>query len=300
MKRNIIVALLVAAVCCLSFPAGAQDSRNVSGCVYDENGTALANVIVRVDDSDLQFTTDENGRFEGQVGIYNNYLTAEKNGYKPRKQAIDGTYLIFRLTRTLTAEELQALADARARKLAEYDRKYKNHGLVQSVEFSWAYPAAEGVGGGHVQFANGDKQDVDAFPMSVNYLLSYRFNNYVQAGVGLGLLFYSDYPHGADIIGGKRHKSVDVPVYVNVKSAFTMTRFQPIASFSIGAFPVYKNFLMEMGIGANYRIDRNKSAYILLTWGDTPCYCYTIWSQKVNYYECPDWGSIGFRVGFSF
>lgn len=68
MKRNIIVALLVAAVCCLSFPAGAQDSRNVSGCVYDENGTALANVIVRVDDSDLQFTTDENGRFEGQVG----------------------------------------------------------------------------------------------------------------------------------------------------------------------------------------------------------------------------------------
>lgn len=135
MKRNIIVALLVAAVCCLSFPAGAQDSRNVSGCVYDENGTALANVIVRVDDSDLQFTTDENGRFEGQVGIYNNYLTAEKNGYKPRKQAIDGTYLIFRLTRTLTAEELQALADARARKLAEYDRKYKNHGLVQSVSF---------------------------------------------------------------------------------------------------------------------------------------------------------------------
>ena len=280
-----IAAVLSAIAMAHSLTASAQDSRKVQGCVYDEDGTALASVKVKVDDSDLEFLTDENGRFEGQVGIYNGYLTAIKDGYAPKRLAIDGTYLVFRLAHTMTAEEKRMKAMEKRQREDAYNRQYRNLGLVHSVELSYAHQHASY--GEVVTYMDGDEEEFDNYdPLALSYVCSYRFNRFVQAGIGIGFLVHSHWPD-KDIMSHKWVANFDMPIFANVKSTFTKTRFQPTASFSIGCFPVKKEFLMEVGAGCNFRIDRTKSVYLLLTYGDTPAFCYA------------DWASVGFRIGFS-
>lgn len=281
-----IAAVLSAIAMAHSLTASAQDSRKVQGCVYDEDGTALASVKVKVDDSDLEFLTDENGRFEGQVGIYNGYLTAIKDGYAPKRLAIDGTYLVFRLAHTMTAEEMRMKAMEKRQREDAYNRQYRNRGIIHSVELSYAHQHDSY--GEIVQYADGDMEGFDNYdPFALSYVCSYRFNRFVQAGIGIGFLVHSHWPD-KDILAHEWVANFDMPIFANVKSTFAKTRFQPMASFSIGCFPVKKEFLMEVGAGCNFRIDRTKSVYFLFTYGDTPAFCGTA-----------DWASVGFRIGFS-
>lgn len=282
-----IAAVLSAIAMAHSLTASAQDSRKVQGCVYDEDGTALASVKVKVDDSDLEFLTDENGRFEGQVGIYNGYLTAIKDGYAPKRLAIDGTYLVFRLAHTMTAEEMRMKAMEKRQREDAYNRQYRNRGLIHSVELSYAHQHASY---GYVaNYLDGAKEEFDNYdPIALSYICSYRFNRFVQAGLGVGFLIHSHWPD-KDLVdpGNWWVANFDMPIFANIKSTFTKTRFQPMSSFSIGCFPVKKEFLMEIGVGCNFRIDRSKSVYLLLTYGDTPAFFHA------------DWESVGFRIGFS-
>lgn len=285
-RKYISIAVVLSAIAMAhSLTASAQDSRKVQGCVYDEDGTALASVKVKVDDSDLEFLTDENGRFEGQVGIYNGYLTAIKDGYASKRLAIDGTYLVFRLAHTMTAEEMRMKAMEKRQREDAYNRQYRNRGLIHSVELSYAHQHDSY--GEVVTYMDGDEEEFDNYdPLALSYVCSYRFNRFVQAGIGIGFLVHSHWPD-KDIMSHKWVANFDMPIFANVKSTFTKTRFQPTASFSIGCFPVKKEFLMEVGAGCNFRIDRTKSVYLLLTYGDTPAFCYA------------DWASVGFRIGFS-
>ena len=64
--------------------------------------------------------------------------------------------------------------------------------------------------------------DADYLIVGANYTAGYRFNNYIFAGGGAGLNFWSE--NGSAII----------PVYANVRGYFMKTRLKPFASLSIG------------------------------------------------------------------
>ena len=96
--------------------------------------------------------------------------------------------------------------------------------------------------------------DADYLVVGANYTAGYRFNNYIFAGGGAGLNFWSD--NGSAII----------PVYANVRGYFMKTRLKPFASLSIGTDIIMYNLdnisqseyradlHLATNVGASYRL----------------------------------------------
>ena len=96
--------------------------------------------------------------------------------------------------------------------------------------------------------------DADYLIVGANYTAGYRFNNYIFAGGGTGLNFWSD--NGSAII----------PVYANVRGYFMKTRLKPFASLSIGTDIIMYNLdnmsqseywadlHLATNVGASYRL----------------------------------------------
>ncbi len=96
--------------------------------------------------------------------------------------------------------------------------------------------------------------DTDYLIVGANYTAGYRFNNYIFAGGGAGLNFWSQ--------GG----SAIIPIYANVRGYFMKTRLKPFASLSIGTDIIMYNLdnisqseyradlHLATNVGASYRL----------------------------------------------
>ncbi|MBP3497443.1 MAG: hypothetical protein J6K33_06390 [Alistipes sp.] len=96
--------------------------------------------------------------------------------------------------------------------------------------------------------------DADYLIVGANYTAGYRFNNYIFAGGGAGLNFWSQ--------GG----SAIIPIYANVRGYFMKTRLKPFASLSIGTDIIMYNLdnmsrseywadlHLATNVGASYRL----------------------------------------------
>lgn len=333
--RPIISAFLFVFV---SFVCAAQNDRALNGIVYGENGGPLTGATVYAVGTDLSAKTDTAGRFALAVPHFVEELRAECPGYHALVRRIDDTFMVFKMAldekyasrayeyAAIEAKLAQdkekrvieaAKAKVRAEKNAEkrkvdslYNLKYKNIGLVHSVEISYGYQLAHG----EVIYKNlGFREYGSLHPVELNYTMSYRFHNFFSLGIGTGLQYQlvnlCRYPDVFDpsYTGYEDFTPVNVPLFLNLKSYLTRGSWQPLVSVSAGVYCPNLEGLADVGIGLNYRLSRTSNVYLLLSVRTTPYGDFRKYTSSViggdrnfsAYYPGVAW-TPSFKVGCTF
>lgn len=155
---------------------------------------------------------------------------------------------------------------------------FRTKGLINSFELSY-----------NAQFASDryvSLQDIGNYPYSTvhpiefNYLIGYRFCNWVSLSFGTGIvcdmvnLRTLDYAMNSINYSGPTYSTLRIPVFLNVKTYMTDTKIQPMASLSVGGTsPSVVDFLdlenwtlsAELGVGCNVRTGNRGNLYFLLS-----------------------------------
>ncbi len=216
------------------------------------------------------------------------------------------------------AELAAAKAEETARKKAEQkalqielDKKWKNKGIVNSVEVSYGFQTGQS---GRILYTDSGFVDYSNLnPIDISYLIGYRINHFVAVNLGVGFLYnctdlsiapsmWSDtIDSGYDSVPS----SFDIPIYLNAKGFYGNGKIQPMASASIGAYAVSGTLMYELGIGCNFRLGRTPNVYVLASLKSTPWPSYSGPADindpsepKFNGYKAAF--TPGIRVGFMF
>ena len=216
------------------------------------------------------------------------------------------------------AELAAAKAEETARKKAEQkalqielDKKWKNKGIVNSVEVSYGFQTGQS---GRILYTDSGFVDYSHLnPIDISYLIGYRINHFVAVNLGVGFLYnctdlsiapsmWSDtIDSGYDSVPS----SFDIPIYLNAKGFYGNGKIQPMASASIGAYAVSGTLMYELGIGCNFRLGRTPNVYVLASLKSTPWPSYSGPADindpsepKFNGYKAAF--TPGIRVGFMF
>lgn len=155
---------------------------------------------------------------------------------------------------------------------------FRTRGLINSFELSY-----------NAQFASDryvSLQDIGNYPYSTvhpiefNYLIGYRFCNWVSLSFGTGIvcdmvnLRILDYAMNSINYSGPTYSTLRIPVFLNVKTYMTDTKIQPMASLSVGGtsssvvdFLDLENWTLsaELGVGCNVRTGNRGNLYFLLS-----------------------------------
>ena len=239
--------------------------------------------------------------------------------------------------RIAAAREAKELAqnEKRAKKEAfmnNYNETYRNKGVINELEFGFDVPFSST----YLDYELGIGTSYRPFPITLNYMLGYRFNNWfsLSAGVGFAYEVFGDIRNDADFfercngikledyegINGygsyESYENFYIPVYLNAKAYLTKTKIQPMVSVSGGLYLYPKaldnpDLMFDAGIGCNFRLSRRNNMYIMITYGLTPNVRLfqreypegmitlqgTVYNERtISRY--PD-ASIGFKIGFS-
>lgn len=206
----------------------------------------------------------------------------------------------------LEAKRISAVKkSARKDAIAEYDRKYRNHGLVNSIELSYGYQL-------YVRSAvfqnSGKRKYGDLTPLQATWSIGYSFGYIGSLSVGAGILYNVRTPLviGDSLIpeyGDFKEHRLDVPVFLNGKIYMTRTRIQPMLSVSGGIYAISRVPLADIGLGANFRAGKRCSAYLLANFDFTPWPLFQtagkaeIVTASVRYIYAP---TVGVKAGFTF
>lgn len=206
----------------------------------------------------------------------------------------------------LEAKRISAVKkSARKDAIAEYDRKYRNHGLVNSIELSYGYQL-------YVRSAvfqnSGKRKYGDLTPLQATWSIGYSFGYIGSLSVGAGILYNVRTPLviGDSLIpeyGDFKEHRLDVPVFLNGKIYMTRTRIQPMLSVSGGIYAISRVPLADIGLGANFRAGKRCSAYLLANFDFTPWPLFQttgkvkIVAASVRYVYAP---TVGVKAGFTF
>lgn len=285
----------------LPFLCTAQDERVVNGFVCGENGGPVIGAIVSPIGVNTFTTTDKDGKFVIKIPQYVKELKVESPGYHSLTLSLEESYMVFRLkfdkeyasrlyeyasieTKLAADTEKKMIADEKAKimsaKYAEkrkvdslYNQKYKNKGIVHSVELNYGYQ----LGKGNVVYKNlGYRAYGNLHPVELNYTFAYRFNHFFSFGIGTGLQYQVDnlcnYPDVFEpsYSGIEDYTSLNIPVFLNVKMYMSRGRFQPMSSLSAGIYAPNLEGLIDVGAGLNMRLNRTANVYFLLSYRTTP------------------------------
>jgi hypothetical protein len=77
-------------------------------------------------------------------------------------------------------------------------------------------------------------------------------------------VFLPEYQYAEDFI------PINVPVFLNTKVYMSRGKFQPLLSVSGGLYLPNTEGMFEIGVGANWRINRTANMYFLLSCRTTP------------------------------
>lgn len=218
------------------------------------------------------------------------------------------------------AETAKKKAEQKALQI-ELDKKWKNKGIVNSVEVSYGFQAGQS---GRVLYHNSGYMDYSNLsPIDVSYLIGYRINHMFSANFGVGLIyncnnlasnevFYSNASVGAfyhkDFIDPQIYESphqIDIPIFLNVKGFLGGEKIQPMVSASIGAYAMSGTLMYEVGAGCNFRVSKAGNVYVLASLKSTPWPYYT-GPVDINDTAEPEFHGYkaaftpGIRVGFMF
>lgn len=164
---------------------------------------------------------------------------------------------------------------------AQYDKKYRNWGVVNSVDFNYSFPNYSS----QIVYQNmGIRNFKCLHPIEFTYSIGYRFNNWISVSAGTGITHeLVDLRNSGDVFADAYYENnIDeivnystniVPLYANSKCYLSRTKYQPMLSVSIGTYIVPKVkglFLFDVGAGVNYRINRILNCYAMLSVGTAP------------------------------
>lgn len=333
--KHIVLAFIVFM---LPFLCAAQDDRVVNGFVYGENGGPIIGALVSPVGANIFTKTDSEGKFVIEISDSVQELKVESPGYHPLTLAIDGPFMVFRLKldkgyasriyeyasieAKLAADNEKKIVEKKTAKIKSeryaekrkidslYNQKYKNIGLVHSVELYYGYQ----LGHGDVVYKNLGYRDYgNLHPVEVNYTLGYRFNNYYSVGIGTGLQYQlvnlSDYPDIFDPSYSKResYTALNIPVFLNAKVYMSRGRFQPLFSLSGGVYAPNLEGLLDVGLGLNMRLNRTANVYLLFSCRTTPYADFREYTPGIYdsgrdfsaYYTSVSW-TPSFKIGCTF
>lgn len=199
----------------------------------------------------------------------------------------------------LLAEKERIAAERKAEKLQiyeEYNTKYRNKGVVNSIEFS--YTPQTSVSGQVIYTNLGYRKYGNLHPFEVDYLIGYRFNNHIMLNVGVGAMINAvDLSACGDtfIYGDINYKSFDIPVFANMRATLSRGKVQPIIVLSAGVYTMSTTFLFEAGLGLNFRLSKRSNIYFTISAKSTPWPLfdgmeYELYSTAI---------SPGFKIGFT-
>ena len=195
-------------------------------------------------------------------------------------------------------EKAKLTAERKAKQLQlteAYNKKYRNKGFVHSLECS--YLPQPNVSG-HVIYTNlGHRDYGNLHPVQLDYLFGYRFNNSFMLNLGVGILVHTvNLTACGDtfIYGNVDYRPFDIPVFANFRATLTRGKVQPIVVVSAGVYTLSPTFLIEVGVGVNYRISKRSNVYFTLSANSTP------W-VSIDYPYCNEFTvfSPGFKIGFT-
>lgn len=296
--KQIVLTFLFAV---MSFVCEAQNEIVVKGFVRGEKGGPIPGATVSAIEADVQTNTDTDGMFTITVPENVTRLQVEAPGYFKHILPVDGNFMVFDMKvdkryasklyeyalieeklvqdserRTEEEEAARIKKERNERRMtidAEYNKLYKNIGLVHSLEFIYGYQLADA----DVIYKNlGYRYYSNLAPVEVNYTLAYRFNNFVSLGIGAGLqyqtvnlcrygdVFMPEYQNVDDFT------PINVPVFLNTKVYMSRGKFQPLLSVSGGIYLPNTEGMFDIGIGANWRISKTANMYFLLSCRTTP------------------------------
>lgn len=156
---------------------------------------------------------------------------------------------------------------------AEYNKKFRNRGLVHSLELSYGYQLSHG----DVVYQNlGYREYGSLHPIEIDYTISYRFNNWISLGFGTGVEYtlvnlrrYGDM-FSAKYTNLDDYTPLNVPLSIVTKVYLSRGKFQPLLSISGGVWLPDATGLFDLGVGLNCRFSPSGNMYFLISFRTTP------------------------------
>lgn len=196
-----------------------------------------------------------------------------------------------------TKAEAEAKVLERKRLDDEYGKKFRNKGIVNTMELSYGYQAAKG----EVIYTNlGYYEYGNLSPVSADYMIGYRFNRSFTLSAGAGFCYsLSNLRTIGDTFdeatyGQPTYSSYDVPVYLNGRAYFGRGKVQPMVSVSGGWYLMSNTLMADAGVGCAFRFARMFNMYVLASVRTTP------WPS----FQGPSWEGYkpavtpGLKIGF--
>ena len=244
-------------------------------------------------------------------------VVLKKDGYKSQKQMVTVSegqvstlnFALEKIASSTTATNYSSYSSytttQKAAVKTDTDKlnasKYKNKGLVHSLELSYGYQ----LGKGDVVYANYGYREYGSFhPVCLTYACGYKFNNYVSVALGTGLmynlvnlrLYHGDY---FATYNEQRFTALNIPLFCNVKTYLTKSKCQPMLSLSGGVFLPYCELLLDAGLGCCFKVGRKSNMYLLATMSTTPRGDF-VESDECFYYKKGFQWTPSIKLGFSF
>ena len=208
------------------------------------------------------------------------------------------------------AAAAKAKAEEKAKKIAKrkeidkaYNAKYRNKGLVHSIELSYGYQ----LDAGDVIYKNLGYREYGSFhPIEATYTIGYRFCNWVSLGLGAGVSYnlvnLCTYGDVFDPMydGADRFTPINIPVFLNTKVYMSRGKCQPMLSVSGGVYAPNLELLADVGVGCNLRLSKRGNMCFLASIRTTPYGFFVENSSTDGYYSSNFVWTPSFKIGFTF
>ena len=237
----------------------------------------------------------------------------KKDGYKSQKQMVTVSegqvstlnFALEKIASPTTATQKAAVKTDTDKLNAS---KYKNKGLVHSLELSYGYQ----LGKENVIYKNlGYREYGNFHPIEATYTIGYRFSNWVSLGLGAGVSYnlvnlctYGDV-FDPKYEGADKFTPINIPVFLNSKVYMSRGKCQPMLSVSGGVYAPYLELLADFGVGCNLRLSKRGNMYFLASLRATPYAFFVEEEYGFDYYHSSSYYSYfvwtpSFKIGFTF
>ena len=202
----------------------------------------------------------------------------------------------------------KAVADSIAREkkaekkalINQYNSKYKNRGLINSIDFAYGYQLKQG----DVVFTDrGWRKYGDQIPLTLTYSIGYRINYLFAVSAGAGVLYdvrnisIKNDSFASGYYPDFKLKQIDVPAFVKADLFMARGKVQPLLSVSGGLYVLSMTPLVDGGLGCSIRVSKSTAINILASVRTTPWPYFYEHSKSAGYKMAL---TPGVKLGISF
>ena len=178
-------------------------------------------------------------------------------------------------------EKAKAEQEAKAKQSAQAQagtQRFKERGLMHSFDFSYAYQFYSG----QIVYVNSGIRNYSSLhPLQLTYSIGWRFNRMFSASGGVGFLFncVSLERKGdrieTELYGDKTPRRFDIPVFVSGRCHFGNGLVLPYLTLSGGIYALSLAPLLDIGVGASFRLGGSLALNLAVSARNTPWPQYT-------------------------